>query len=147
MDKEEMKTKMAELNEKMKKVGEKIKDGADTAYIIGLQAKDKLDDAIYETKCNVNALKENYQIYSKKVQGRAASELIKAQMNFDAAKKELQERKEQHDKEKLEKYIEETIEYAEACVLLSEIAIKEANLARLEAAKAQEEYNEKYGDK
>lgn len=146
MNKEEMKAKMDELNEKMKVLGEKAKDSWDTAVIVGLEAKDKVDEAIKETKCGINALKENYVIYSERVKGRASSELLKAQMNFDAAKAELQARKEAHDKEKLAEYIEDMMEYAESCVMLSELSAKEAELARLEAAKAQAEYNEKYGE-
>ena len=136
---------MAKLNEKMKLVGEKAKDSMDTAYIIGLEAKDKAEEALNETKCNVNALKESYQIYSERVKGKASSELLKAQMNFNVAKEEMQARKEIRDKEKLEKYIEDMIEYAEACVILSELAAEEAKLARLEAIEAQTEYEEKYG--
>ena len=49
------------------------------------------------------------------------------------------------EKEKLEKYIEDMIEYAEACVILSELAAEEAKLARLEVIEAQAEYEEKYG--
>ncbi|MBR1802902.1 MAG: hypothetical protein IJ777_02900 [Clostridia bacterium] len=139
MNRDEMKAKMAELNAKMK-------DSLDTAKIIGLEAQDKLKVAMDETKSNVNALKESYQIYSKRVKGKASSELIKAQMNLEVAKEELAARKEAHDKEKLEKYIEDMLEYAEGCVMLSAIAAKEAELAKLEAMDAQKEYDEKYGE-
>lgn len=145
MNKEEMKAKMAELNEKMKGLGEKAKDTMDTAIILGLEAQDKLDEAVQETKSNVNALKENYQIYSQKVKGKASAELLKAQMNFDVAKTELEIKKVMHDREKLEKYIEDMLEYAEGCINISELAAEEAKLAKLEAVKAQKEYDEKYG--
>lgn len=146
MNKEEMKAKMAELNEKMKGLGEKAKDTMDTAIILGLEAQDKLDEAVQETKSNVNALKENYQIYSQKVKGKASAELLKAQMNFDVAKTELEIKKVMHDREKLEKYIEDMLEYAEGCINISELAAEEAKLAKLEAVKAQKEYDEKYGE-
>ena len=147
MNKEEMKAKMAELNEKMKGLGSKVKDGADTAYLMGLEAKDKIYDAMQEAKSGVNAMKENYQIYSQRVKGKASTELLKAQMNIDAAKKELEARKEAYNKEKLEEYIQDTMEYAESCVMLAELATKEAEAAKLEVVKAQKEYEEKYGEK
>ena len=146
MDKEELKIKMSELNEKMKGLGEKAKDSFDTAVILGLEAKDKLDDALNETKSNLTALKENYRIFSEKAKGKASSELLKAQMNIDMAKKELEEKKELHDKEKLEEYINDMIEYASACIELSKLAAEEARLAKLEAISAQKEYEEKYGE-
>ena len=37
-------------------------------------------------------------------------------------------------------------EYASACIELSILAAEEAKLAKLEAIKAEEEYNEKYGE-
>ena len=146
MNKDEMKAKMTELNEKMKGLGAKAKDSMDTAVILGLEAKDKLNIAVDETKSNINALKESYAIYSKRAKGKASSELLKAQMNIDAAKAELAARKEAHDKEQAEKYIEDLIEYAETCIILSGLAAEEAKLAKLEATKAQKEYEEKYGE-
>ena len=146
MNKEDIKAKMAELNEKMKKIGEKVKDGADTAYIMGLEAKDKIDDTIKEANSGVNALRESYKIFSEKAKGKASSELIKAQMNIDVARKELEAMKEEHDKDKLEKYIEDTTEYMEGCIILAELSLKEAELARMELVKSQDEYDKKYGN-
>lgn len=135
-----------EFKERMTKMGESLKDKADTAYILGLEAKDKLDVALNETKSSVNALKENYVIFSERAKGKVSSELLKAQMNLDAAKAELEARKETHDKEKLSKYIEDMVEYAEACAILASLAAEEAKLASIEAAEAQKEYEEKYGE-
>lgn len=146
MNKEEMKAKLDSLNAKMKEMGEKTKDSLDTAYIMSLEAKDKVDTALNETKSSVNALKENYRIFSERAKGKASSELLKAQMNFDVAKKEMEAKKELKAKEDLAKYVDDMIEYAEACAVLSEIAAEEAKLARLEAVKAELEYEEKYGE-
>lgn len=146
MNKEEMNAKFAELNAKMKYLGEKTKDAVDTAEIKGMYAKDKIDEMASETKSNINAMKENYKIFSEKAKSKASSELLKAQMNIDVAKEELQAKKEAHDKASLEKYIEEVTEYASACAELSLLAAEEAKLAALEAVSAQKEYDEKYGD-
>lgn len=141
-----MKEKIAELSEKMKGLEDKAKDSIESAQIAGLYAKDKVDVAINETKSSANALKENFRIFSEKVKGKASSELIKAQMNIDVAKKELEAKKEEHDKTKLAEYIEDMVEYASACVELSLLAAEEAKLATLEAAGAQAEYDELYGE-
>ena len=146
MNKEELNAKMEVLKEKMKDLGEKTKDGIDTAKIMGMYTKDKIDVAIDETKSNVNAMKESYRIFSERAKGKASSELLKAQMNIDVAKKELAEKKAAHDKASLEKYIEDTTEYASACIELSLLAAEEAKLAVLEAASAQKDYDEKYGN-
>ena len=83
--------------------------------------------------------------FSEKAKGKASSELIKAQMNIDAAKADLAAKKEAHDKASFEKYIDDTIEYAAACIELSILAAEEAKLATPEAIAAEQEYNEKYG--
>ena len=146
MNKEEMNAKFAELNAKMKDLGEKTKDAVDTAKIKGMYAKDKIDEMASETKSNINAMRENYKFFSEKAKSKASSELLKAQMNIDVAKKELAAKKEAHDKASLEKYIEEVAEYASACAELSLLTAEEAKLAALEAVSAQKEYDEKYGD-
>lgn len=146
MNKEEMRAKMTELNDKMKNLSSKAKDSVDIAIIAGLEAKDKVDDKIQETKGNINALKENYRLFSERAKGKASSELLKAQMNFEVAREEYEKRKQIKDKEDLEKYIEDMIEYSEACLVLSELAEEEAFLARLEAIDAQAEYEEKYDE-
>ena len=146
MKKEEMKEKMDLLNEKMKSLGEKTKDAIDTAKIKGLYAKDKIDEMASETKSNINVARENFRVFSEKAKGKASAELLKAQMNMDVAKEKLAEKKEAHDKESLEKYIEELTEYASACAELSILAAEEAKLAALKAIEAEQEYDEKYGN-
>ena len=147
MNKEEMKLKMEALNTKMKELGEKTKDSIDTAKIKGMYAKDKIDQMVSETKSNVNAMQENYRVFSEKAKSKASSELLKAQMNINVAKEELAAKKEAHDKASLEKYIDEVTEYASACVELSILAAEEAKLAALEAVATEQEYEEKYGNK
>lgn len=146
MNKEEMRARMTALNDKIKGLSNKAKDSVDIAIIAGLEAKDKIDEKIVDAKGDLNALKENCRLLSERVKGKASSELLKAQMNFQVAKEEYERRKEIQDKEKLEQYIEDMVEYAEACVALAELAEEEAKLARLEALDAQAEYNEKFED-
>ena len=146
MNKEEMKAKLDELNMKMKELGDKTKDAAETAQIKGMYTKDKLDEMLVETKGHLNAARENYKLLSDRVKSKASSELLKAQMNIDVAKEEIAAKKEAKDKESLENYIEDITEYASACVELSLLAAEEARLAVLEAMEAEKEYEEKYGE-
>ena len=67
-------------------------------------------------------------------------------MNMDVAKENLVAKKEDYDKYKMEEYINDTVEYAEACVELSILAAEEAKLATLEAIEASKEYEDKYGN-
>ncbi len=145
MGKAEIKAKMDELNLKMKELGEKTKDNIETLQIKGMYAKDKIDKLTNETKSNLNVMQENYRIFSEKAKSKASSELLKAQMNIDSAKVQIADWKEARNKEKLEKSIEDMIEYTEACAILSQLSAKEAEATMIEIVKAQAEYEEKYG--
>ena len=145
MGKAEIKAKMDELNLKMKELGEKTKDNIETLQIKGMYAKDKIDKLTNETKSNLNVMQENYRIFSEKAKSKASSELLKAQMNIDSAKVQIADWKEARNKEKLEKSIEDMIEYTEACAILSQLSAKEAEATMIELVKAQAEYEEKYG--
>ena len=137
------------INELDEKIMDLAKDKVDTVAIASMYAKDKIDEMVAESKSNINAMKENYIIFSDRAKGKASSELIKAKMNFDVAKeefeKELAEAKENYDKAKYEEYITNMAEYAAACAELSNIAAEEAKLATLETILAKKEYEEKYG--
>ena len=146
MTKEERKEKMEDFNEKMQKINAKIKDSTDTAIIVGMEAKDVLSKKMDDAKSGLEAAKEQCRIASERGKGKISSELLKAQMNFKVAKENIQERKEARDKEKLSKYIDDELEYAEQSVALALLAAEEAKLAFLEAVDAQREYDEKYGE-
>lgn len=146
MTKEERKEKMEEFNEKIQKLNAKIKDSTDTAIIVGMEAKDVLSKKMDDAKSGLEAAKEQCRIASERGKGKISSELLKAQMNFKVAKENIQERKEARDKEKLSKYIDDELEYAEQSVALALLAAEEAKLAFLEAVDAQREYDEKYGE-
>ena len=137
------------INELDEKIMDLAKDKVDTVAIASMYAKDKIDEMVAESKSNINAMKENYIIFSDRAKGKASSELIKAKMNIDVAKeefeKELAEAKENYDKAKYEEYITNMAEYAAACAELSNIAAEEAKLATLETILAKKEYEEKYG--
>lgn len=146
MTKEERKEKMDEFNSKLKELNSKIKDGTDTAIIVGMEAKDTLSKKMEDAKSELEAAKEQCRIASERGKGKISSELLKAQMNFKVAKENIQERKEAHDKEKLSKYIDNELEYAEESIKLALLAAQEAKVAFLEAVQAQQEYDEKYGE-
>lgn len=142
MDKE----KMEELNEKMKELNLKIKDATDTAIIAGMEAKDVVDAKMEDAKSALEAAKEQFRILGERGKSKFSSEMLKAQMNLKVAKENMAEKKLEHDKEKLSKYIDDELEYAEACVALSLLAAEEARVAFLEAVEAKYEYEEKYGE-
>ena len=145
MNSEERNKKINEFNEKMKELNAKIKDSTDTVVIAGMEAKDTLNEKIEEAQSSLEATKEQCRIAVERGKIKISSELIKAQMNFKAAKESIEEKKEAYNKEKLSKYIDNELEYAEQSVAVALLAAEEAKVAFLEAVRAKKEYDEKYG--
>lgn len=110
-----------------------------------MYAKDAIDAKIDDAKSGLAAAKENARIISERGKSKFSSALIKAQMELNVAKENIAEKKEARDKEKLSKYIDDELEYAESSLQLAFLAAQEAKLAFLEAVAAQKEYDEKYG--
>lgn len=145
MNKDERQQKIDEFNKSMKEFGDKVKDYTDTAAISGMYAKDAIDAKIDDAKSGLAVAKENARIISERGKSKFSSALIKAQMELNVAKENIAEKKEARDKEKLSKYIDDELEYAESSLQLAFLAAQEAKLAFLEAVAAQKEYDEKYG--
>ena len=143
---DKIKNKINEINDDLKKISDKIKDSADTVAISGMYAKDELDEKISDAKGNLESIKENARINSEKRKGKISSHLLKAQMDLKEAKKEMEERKEARDRAKLEKYIENRLDYAGDSIEIALMAAGEAKVAFLEALEASLEYDELYGD-
>ena len=145
MNKDERQQKIDEFNKSMKEFGDKVKDYTDTVAISGMYAKDAIDAKIDDAKSGLAVAKENARIISERGKSKFSSALIKAQMELNVAKENIAEKKEARDKEKLSKYIDDELEYAESSLQLAFLAAQEAKLAFLEAVAAQKEYDEKYG--
>ena len=145
MNKDERQQKIDEFNKSMKEFWDKVKDYTDTAAISGMYAKDAIDAKIDDAKSGLAVAKENARIISERGKSKFSSALIKAQMELNVAKENIAEKKEARDKEKLSKYIDDELEYAESSLQLAFLASQEAKLAFLEAVAAQKEYDEKYG--
>lgn len=139
MESKERKIKIDELKEGLKNIGDKIKDATDTVAISSMYAKDELDAKIEDAKSSLEATKENARLTSEKAKGKLTSYLLKTQMEMKEAKKEK-------DKEKLQKYIDDRLDFAKDSLTLALMDAKEAKLAFLEALEAQAEYDELYGE-
>ena len=67
----------------------------------------------------------------------------KIEDSINEAKEKLEDKREARDKEKLEKYIDNRLEYTSDCIALALTLASEAKLSFLEALEAQAELDEK----
>lgn len=142
MNEKERLEKINKINDEFNKINEKLKDSTDTVIIKGMYVKDDLEDKIESAKSNLNTAKKNLEKKQDDDKRLFAKHLNKIQENINEAKAKLEDKKESRNKEKLEKYIDDRLEYTSDCIALALVAVDEAKLSFLEALEAQAEYDE-----
>ena len=143
MKNKELEEKLNKINDELNKINEKLKDSTDTMVIKGMYAKDELDDKIEETKKNLDEAKEELNKKKSDTKKVFSKHLSKIEDSINEAKEKLEDKREARDKEKLEKYIDNRLEYTSDCIALALTLAREAKLSFLEALEAQEELDEK----
>ena len=88
---------------------------------------------------NLKAIEKTLGSLLKQINGIVAGQDIQ----LAEAKEKLEDKKEARDKEKLEKYIDNRLEYTSDCIILALTLASEAKLSFLEALEAQAELDEK----
>lgn len=139
-----MKEKLKKINKEFDEVNKHLKEATETTVLECMYAKDDVDKKIDETKKHIEAAKENIKRKQQETHEKFSSHITKIQDDINDLKSKLEEKKELKDKEKLEKYIDDRLEYSSSCISLAVLAISEAKLSFLEAIEAQEEYDELY---
>lgn len=139
-----MKEKLKKINKEFDEVNKHLKEATETTVLECMYAKDDVDKKIDETKKNIEAAKENIKRKQQETHEKFSSHITKIQDDINDLKSKLEEKKELKDKEKLEKYIDDRLEYSSSCISLAVLAISETKLSFLEAIEAQEEYDELY---
>ena len=142
MNEKERLEKINKINDEFNKINEKLKDSTDTVIIKGMYVRDDLENKIESAKSNLNTAKKNLEKKQDDDKRLFAKHLNKIQENINEAKAKLEDKKEARNKEKLEKYIDDRLEYTSDCIALALVAVDEAKLSFLEALEAQAEYDE-----
>lgn len=144
MNNKERKIQIDELNEELKKINEKIKDSVDTVIISGMYMKDDIEEKRKKTAENLNEAEKEIKKINQKGKENVQKDISKIKNNLKEMKEKISLRKEDRNKEKLEKHIEDELEYARYALSIAIIAAGEAKLAFLEAVDSQLEYDELY---
>ena len=111
--------------------------------------KENIEKEISNVQNELIGLKNQFTAFTKDAGDLATLEIAKVQANIEKeindAKKQIEEYKNQKDKEMSKKYIENLINYANACANLSSIIAEEAKVAYLDSLKAKAEYVKEFG--
>ena len=134
--------RLANLSVKLDELSKKAAAASEDAKVYRELRKEVISDRISTAKGNVAAMQENARIAEEERQGKIRSALLKARMT---AKAKHEDRVEARDKRRLERYIDEELNYILDCYDAAAFLIADAELSILEVADAWQEYDERFG--
>ena len=134
--------KLSNLSEKLDDLSKKAAEAANDATKYHELLQDVLDEKISTAKGNVAAMQENARLAGEEHKSKIRSEILKIRMT---AKAKAEDFKDTRDKKRLERFIDDRINYVLDCYDAAALLIVDAELSILEVAKALNEYDARFG--
>ena len=134
--------KLSNLSEKLDDLSKKAAEAADDAKAYHELLQDVIDEKISTAKGNVAAMQENARLAGEEHKSKIRSEILKIRMT---AKAKAEDFKDTRDKKRLERFIDDRINYVLDCYDAAALLIVDAELSILEVAKALNEYDARFG--
>ena len=134
--------KLSNLSEKLDDLSKKAAEAADDAKTYHELLQDVIDEKISTAKGNVAAMQENARLAGEEHKSKIRSEILKIRMT---AKAKAEDSKDTLDKKRLERFIDDRINYVLDCYDAAALLIVDAELSILEVAKALNEYDARFG--
>ena len=146
MSEETRKARLDRFNTNVDKFQDKVNEMAEIRELNIAAKKEyvkiKKDKAIADR----DAAKASIDGHIEKRKAQVDCQVNKVRDAIDGQKEKIQAKKDARDQKKLEKYIDEQLDYAEDCFAVALYALEEAKVAFIEAVEATIEYEEKYGN-
>ena len=134
--------KLANLSVKLNDLSKKAADAAEDAKAYRELGQEVIENKISTIKGNVAAIQENVRLAQEEHQGKIRSEILKLRMT---AKAKAEDIRDAHDKKRLEKFMDNEINYILDCYDAAALLIVDAELSILEVAEALKEYDARFG--
>ena len=134
--------KLSNLSEKLDDMSKKAAEAANDAKTYHELLQDVIDEKISTAKGNVAAMQENARLAGEEHKSKIRSEILKIRMT---AKAKAEDFKDTLDKKRLERFIDDRINYVLDCYDAAALLIVDAELSILEVAKALNEYDARFG--
>ena len=134
--------KLSNLSEKLDDLSKKAAEAADDVKTYHELLQDVIDEKISTAKGNVAAMQENARLAGEEHKSKIRSEILKIRMT---AKAKAEDFKDTLDKKRLERFIDDRINYVLDCYDAAALLIVDAELSILEVAKALNEYDARFG--
>ena len=134
--------KLNNLSVKLDDLSKKAAEAADDAKAYHELLQEAIDEKISTVKGNVAAMQENARLAGEEHKSKIRSEILKIRI---AAKAKAEDFKDTLDKKRLERFIDDRINYVLDCYDAAALLIVDAELSILEVAKALNEYDARFG--
>ena len=134
--------RLANLSVKLDELSKKAAEASENAKLYRELRTEAIQDRIDTAKGNVAAMQENARLAEEEREGKFRSAMLKARMT---AKAKYEDHVDARDKRRLEKYIDEEINYILDCYDAAALLIADAELSIYEVAGALKEYEERFG--
>lgn len=135
--------KWAKLGNDLEELVDKAKSAAGDAKAARELGQEVIEQKIKDAKGDIVAVQENVRIKEEENKSRLFSQMLKAQMTLRAKYEDL---KNEHDKNKLESYIEAHINHLFDLHDTISYLLSDLELTTLETTEALKEYEEKFGE-
>lgn len=135
MTREEMYAKLDALYDHI----DETKARAETAKT---DSRERLEDHLDEARGRVAAAKENLRLTDERNKSKLNAQMLKLQMEVEQARDQRAAAKQEHDRKKALKAVEDLENYAADAIAVALIAVDEAAYASLEAIDARLSYEE-----
>ena len=134
--------KLKNLSVKLSDLSKKTAEAADDAKAYRELMQEAIDEKISTVKGNAAAMQENARLAEEERQGKIRSEILKIRMT---AKAKTEDYKDARDQKRLERFVDDRINYILDCYDAAALLIVDAELSILEVAKAMQEYDARFG--
>ena len=134
--------RLANLSVKLDELSKKAAAASEDAKVYRELRTEAIQDKINTAKGDVAAMQENARIAEEEREGKFRSAMLKARMTIKA---KHEDRVDARDKKRLERYIDEEINYILDCYDAAAFLIADAELSIYEVADALKEYDERFG--
>jgi Asp-tRNA(Asn)/Glu-tRNA(Gln) amidotransferase A subunit family amidase len=134
--------RLANLSVKLDELSKKTAEASEDAKAYRELRTEAIQDRINTAKGNVAAMQENARMAEEEREGKFRSAMLKIRMTAQARHEDY---KDARDKKRLERFIDDEINYILDCYDAAALLIADADLSIYEVAVALKEYEERFG--
>ena len=135
--------RLANLSVKLDELSKNAAEASEEAKAYRGLRTEAIQDRINTAKGNVAAMQENARMAEEEREGKFRSAMLKARMT---AKAKHEDRVDARDKKRLERFIDQEINYILDCYDAAAFLIADAELSIYEVADALKAYEERFGE-